>query len=325
MMSKHSMHRLLNAQLCLSLVLVFLTLRNEARASGPPITALAFDPSQTELLVGSQAGVQTYSWPELKAGTALNTEQEQVHDIAFSPDGKLLAIASGTPGETGSLEIWNWPKREKLAAHHLHADVIYQQAFRGDSKRLFTASHDGGVFEVEPISGNVVREFTGHSGPVRSLCLVDNDKTLVTAGNDQTIRVWDTATGKLLRSLHNHTKAVHALAQKPLTNASGLPIVGSIGADGTIRLWQPTIGRMMRFRRLPSSLPLALAWTFDGETLLVADDKGAVHTIDYETLETLATLDAKTARTTNLVLSPDGKTALVGGSDFALKKFLLPE
>lgn len=302
-----------------SLIVLALSLPAHTLHAGPPVTALAFDPQGSELLVGSQNGVQRYSWPDLKAGEILKSELDQVHDLAFSPNGTSLAIAGGTAGETGQLELWSWPNRQKVAAYDLHADVIYQLAWSRDAKRLFTASHDGEVFEIDTGTGQILHRFLGHSEPVRAVCFLDDEHMLVTAGNDQTIRVWDTKTGQLLRSLHNHTKAVHAIALKPKANASELPVIATIGADGTIRLWQPTIGRMMKFRRLDAAIPLAMAWSADGQALIVTDDRGSLHIINPQTLESQTTLETKTERPLNLLLSPDGKTAIAGGKDLSLQ------
>ena len=307
----------------LSLGLLILSLSAQCLAGAPPITALAFDPTETELLAGSQKGVERYSWPDLKPGEMLKTNLQQIHDIAFSPDGKSLAIAGGTPGSSGELELWQWPSAQKLATYKLHSDVIYQLAWIANSKRLFTASHDGEVLEVAPSSGMITQRFVGHSQPVRALLLLPDQQTLLTAGNDQTIRVWDTKTGNLLRSLHNHTKAVHALALKPQSKDGELPIAASIGADGTLRLWQPTIGRMMRFRRLPASVPLALAWYGKGECLLVTDDKGHLHIIDSETLEIKNMITTKSHQSVSLLITKDGTTLIVGGQHGLLQKFLL--
>jgi hypothetical protein len=65
-----------------------LTLAGSILAAEPPITAIAFDPAETLLLTGSQAGVKTYTWPDLKRGKSIATELKQVHDLVFSPDGK---------------------------------------------------------------------------------------------------------------------------------------------------------------------------------------------------------------------------------------------
>src|SRR5262245_54281103 len=68
-----------------------------------PITALAASRDGGTIWFGSQAGVFA-----LDAGRepmpALTTELDFVHHLALSPDGSLIAVAGGTPGEFGAVE-----------------------------------------------------------------------------------------------------------------------------------------------------------------------------------------------------------------------------
>jgi WD40 repeat protein len=155
------------------------------------------------------------------------------------------------------------------------------------------------------------------------LCLLEDQESLVSAGNDQTIRVWNTKTGQLARSLSNHTQAILGLAKRPSTENSKLPIIASFGADGTVRLWQPTIGRMVRFLRLSSSTPLALAWSSDGENLFLTQNQGELQRIDPDTLEILSSRKSAVRQPLSLVITQDGKQAVVGGMAGKVQKIEL--
>ncbi|MEJ7637159.1 MAG: hypothetical protein WKF75_04000, partial [Singulisphaera sp.] len=92
---------------------------------------------------------------------------------------------------------------------------------------------------------------------------------VLSAGIDETIRLWDVDSGQSLRTLSNHTRPVHHLALRPNADDDTPPSVASVSEDRTVRLWQPTIGRLVRFVRL-KSVPMEVAWTADGRTLYVA-------------------------------------------------------
>ncbi|MGH7129884.1 MAG: hypothetical protein ACREIV_15040, partial [Planctomycetaceae bacterium] len=78
------------------------------------MTALVFSPDGRTLLVGSQAGVEVRSWPELKSLRTLDSELPHVADLAFSPDGTKLAVVGGSAAESGVVEIFHWPQGTRV-------------------------------------------------------------------------------------------------------------------------------------------------------------------------------------------------------------------
>ncbi|MDF5755743.1 AAA family ATPase [Spongiactinospora sp. TRM90649] len=84
---------------------------------------------------------------------------------------------------------------------------------------------------------------TGHEGRVNALAtgFADGRPSAVTAGDDQTVRLWDLA-GHAQRGLpmRGHRGPVTGVA---LTAIDGTPVAVSTGADGTVRLWDLPEGR----------------------------------------------------------------------------------
>jgi WD40 repeat protein len=289
-----------------------------AFAAEPPITALAFTPDGKAILVGSQAGVQVRDWPDLKPLRSLATELASVHDFAFSPDGKMLAIAGGSPAEKGTVELVRWPDGTLLHRVSPHKDVIHAVAWSSDSLAIVTASADQTVRKLDARMGKPTGVFEGHSRGVLAAVFLPGDKQLVTAGGDESLRVWDAESSKAERILPNHTKPVTGLAVRPAGDRSTPPILVSISDDRTVRLWQPTTGRMIRFARLPSE-PRAVAWTADGALILVACKDGALRVIDPETVELRQTIPAVEGVAYALAVASDG-SSLVGGRNGQLKR-----
>jgi len=289
-----------------------------ACAAEPPITALAFTPDGKSVLVGSQAGVQVRTWPDLKPLRLLGTEVANVHDLAFSPDGKTLAIAGGSPAEKGTVELLRWPEGTLLYRARPHKDVIYAVAWSADSATIVTASADQTVRKVDARTGKQTGLFEGHSRGVLTAVFLPGDKQFVTAGGDESLRVWDAESGKVERILPNHTKSVTGLAVRPGGDTSAPPTLASISDDRTVRLWQPTVGRMVRFARVPSE-PRAVAWTTDGASILVACKDGGLRVIDPESVEVRRTIPAIEGVAYALAVAPDG-SVVIGGRDGRLKR-----
>ena len=88
--------------------------------TAPPITAVAFATDGKHVILGSQAGIQILSWPELKKANHAKTDLSHVHDLAFSPDGKTLLVAGGSPAEEGTVEVFSWPELKRIDRSKAH-------------------------------------------------------------------------------------------------------------------------------------------------------------------------------------------------------------
>jgi FOG: WD40 repeat len=293
-----------------------LTILLLAAPPAPPIVALAITPDGAQVVTASQAGVQLRSLPDLAIKQSLATQLVQVHDLAFSPDGKLLVIAGGSPAEQGKVEIWRWPdatlKRELPAG----GDLAYRVSWNADGTQLAIAGGDRKV-RISPASGGEIKTYECHSAAVLATAWLPADDIVLSAGVDQSIRVLEPATGTIRRSLDNHTAAVRDLAIRPGQH-DGPVMVASCGADRTVRFWQPTIGRLVRFAKLPSP-PTALAWTASGSHVLAACEDGKLRSVNPETIEVAEFAPALTGFAYSVAALPNGSGALLAGAGGQLR------
>src|SRR5262245_52524163 len=289
-------------------------------APRPPITALAISPDGKFAVVGSQAGLKVLPWPALDPGKAraLPTTLSHVHDVAFSPDGKTLAAVGGRPARRGTIELYSWPEGKLLRKVDASKDLLYGVSWRSDSKALVTAGADQ-VVRIHAATLKTLRSLEGHSrGALAAVFLPTG--AVVSAGLDESLRVWSGDKGALLRTLSNHTRPVLGLAVRPATGKA-LPMVASVSEDGTLRLWQPTIGRLVRFVRL-KSVPLAVAWSADGEKVLASCKDGRVRVIDPDTVEVLEERKGIDGVAHSLAGAKDG-SVLGGGQGGQLRRVTL--
>ncbi len=263
-------------------VLAFLAL---SLAAPPPVTALAFAPDGQSVLIGSQSGIEVRSYPALEVSRTLATEIPNVHDLAFSPDGKTLAVAGGIPGKRGhsSSSSSSGPSGKAASAPPLpHRDSIYKLAWQSNSATVLTAGGDSSVCLVEVSSGKTLRTLEGHSKGVLAVAFLPGDEQFLSAGIDETVRLWNSKTGDVARSFVNHTKPVTDLAVRP--GGAAPPMVVTVSEDRTVRLWQPTVGRLVRFARL-DTIPTAVAWAKDGSKIFAACKDGKLRVLDPDTMD----------------------------------------
>ncbi|MCA9263091.1 MAG: hypothetical protein KDA60_04560 [Planctomycetales bacterium] len=304
-----------------ALVVLVLWAPRLAAAAQPPVTSLALSHDETELLVGSQAGVIVKSYPELKESRKLMTELVHVHDIQFSPDGTLVALAGGKPSIHGEVEIRRWPDGELVVTCGDFKDLVYALSWRADGRYLAAVSGDGRGAVWQTVDWTQTRQLQGHSQRVVSVCWLPGEEGFVTASMDATLRVWKLDEADAVRILANHTDGVVALAVNP--NTPGPVTMASGSRDRSIRIWQPAIGRLVRFARLERAEPLALAWSPDGHWLIASATDGHAYVIDPATAEIKQDLAAVPEWGYSVVVTSQGE-AIVGGLEGELRRVALP-
>jgi RNA polymerase sigma factor (sigma-70 family) len=119
-------------------------------------------------------------------------------DIAFSPDGRTLAVVGGMPGtlnETGEVQLWDAATGKELRRFTGHRERVGAVAFSPDGRTLATGSLDRTVRLWEVATGQERRQFSGHQNWISSLAFSRDGRLLASSSADATALVWD-ATGR---------------------------------------------------------------------------------------------------------------------------------
>src|SRR5262249_27849402 len=137
-----------------------------------------------------------------------------VQDVALSPDGTLAASA----GLDLALRVWDIKTKKEIVFIVNHRSSARSVAFSPDSKMLLSSysSTDGeeAIKLHEVATRKLIRSFRGHTGTVSRAVFRPDGKSIVSAGTDGTLRVWDVATGKELLKV-SHGSAVNDVAVSP--------------------------------------------------------------------------------------------------------------
>jgi WD40 repeat protein len=166
--------------------------------------------------------------------------------IAFSPDGRRLAVAIGEEVRVLDTAEGNVKRRWKGPLL-----FIPQVAFSPDSHRVAAAGHDGNVRVWDVEDGRELQRLRGHGAAIRTLAWSPDGRLLLTGAGDLTARLWNASSGDMLLTFRGHLGEVWGVAFRPDGKQAA-----TASNDGTARVWdiegRRVVGTLVRVLALAS-------------------------------------------------------------------------
>ncbi len=287
---------------------------------------------------------QSTEWT-VPEGTIVHLGEEPINDIAYSPDGRLLAAAS----DSG---IWLYDTVTHHEVVHIvgHQGLVNSISFSPDSKKLASGDSRAYVYlwdvatgkrlwANDPYFGNTSVSFspsgqtvagagdqdfyllnvaTGRTSlrvnlargnVLQDVSFSPDGRMLATGNVDGRVFLYDVRSRRYRHTLEGHTDSVLSVAFNP----SGL-IVASAGLDQTVRLWNVITGALRHTLEGHTYDVNSVSFRPDGRILASAGDQ-TVRLWSVITGEHLRTFHGHTGFVNGVSFSPDGKTLASAGSD----------
>lgn len=277
------------------------------------VKSVAFSPDGTQLLSGSRDG--SVSLWTVATGAEVRrldgphrSQSPAVFTVSFSPDGR--SVLAG--GADLSATIWDAASGAQLHALEASAQFLAQARFSPNGKSLVVTTEQSVPLRWDLDSGAIVGTLD-HPG-ARAACYTPDGASVLTAGADSTIKVWDVERGVERRTLTGHTSDVLAVA---ITRDGKLVAAGA--SDGTIRLWDFASG--VETQRLANAedsggVVRSIAFSPDGARLVSSGPESDIVTVwNVSTGGALRQLRGHDARVRHVCFSPDGRFVLSVGDD----------
>jgi serine/threonine protein kinase/WD40 repeat protein len=175
-----------------------------------PVSDIVFSPDGQRVATAFSTEVKVWDAATGKPILSLQGNRNLVASVAYSPDGKHLAIASN--GKELNVGLWDAATGQVTLALQWDADRVTSVAFSPDGKRLASGGGERGkpgeVKVWDLATGKEIFTLKGHPDGVRSVDYSPDGKLLASASAEGTVKVWDSQTGQETFTVEHPNKSL---------------------------------------------------------------------------------------------------------------------
>jgi len=158
------------------------------------------------------------------------------------------------------------------------------------------------------------RTFLGHANGVTAVAFNPDGTRLASGSNDQTVKVWDIATGMEVLSLTQHTGAATSVCW----SRDGNQLVSG-SSDKTVRVWDAHTGRQLRVLTGHTGSVTSVCFSPDDKRIASSSQDRTVKVWDAQNGQQLHSLQGHKDEVSSVAFSPDGKRIASASEDKTLK------
>ena len=212
-----------------------------------PITAMAFSPDGSLLLVGGYHEITVWKTADGLLSRRIKNIGQRVHAIVFLADQKTIAVGCGEPGKNGEVRLVDFESGQLKGVVARTSDVVFDIAVRPAqtvaadpanqtaqpaANEIAIAAADGLIRIVNTDTMAETRTIANHADWVTSIAWSDDGTRLVSGSRDKSAKVFNANSGELLVSYPGHAAAVRGVAFLP----DGKQVY-SAGTDKKLHRW----------------------------------------------------------------------------------------
>ncbi len=257
----------------------------------PVLSSVAFSPDSRYLVTAAWDGtVRLWAVGAGPAKAVVGSRAAWMTEVAFSPDGKTVAIGSGNEG---IVMLFDAASGDWIDTLPYHLDEITHLEFSPDGNRLLSTSYDWAAaiwkldapeVEDEPV---YAMRAVFHEAEVLDGAFSPDGSRFATSSIDGTATISETESGKLLWQLKDHSQRVNSINWSP----DGSRVV-TASDDDTAIIWDANTGQALHRLEGHTNWVNYAEFAPDGLTVITASSDGTVTLWDSGTGESLGSVQA---------------------------------
>ncbi|MCB0176298.1 MAG: WD40 repeat domain-containing protein [Anaerolineae bacterium] len=276
------------------------------------ITSVRFSPDGTQVLTTSEDN-SVRLW-DVETATEIRRFYGHSRDVlsaAFSPDGKTIVSASGSPFNitnepNNTVRLWNTDTGVEIRRFEGHLEKVNSVDFSPDGQTIVTGSDDLTIRLWNVNSGQEIKRFDD-IGIVKAVTFSPDGQKIASISWDTNVRIWDVVSGKEI----HHFESMN-LPKTVDFSSDGQRIVTV--DNGGINVWNVETGaKLLEIAATLWDIVYSAEFSPDGQAILSANHWGYVYLWDSKTGDELRRFSHSSDNNfTTATFSPDGQIIAVG-------------
>ena len=210
----------------------------------PVIPALAYSPDGAILAIAAFHEVLLYKADGSELLARLVGVSERIESLAFSPDGKRLAVTGGLPARMGEIQVWDIAKRKLALSVPVTYDTVYGASWSPDGAKLAFGCGDNTLRGIDAKTGKQVLFMGSHNDWVLDTVFSVDGKNLVSVGRDGAAKLTELATERFIDNITSITPGalkggLASVARHP--SRDEIVIGGADGVPKVYRVFRQTV------------------------------------------------------------------------------------
>jgi WD40 repeat protein len=254
---------------------------------------------------------------------------ERIQALKFSPDGKRLAVAGGSPARMGEIQIWDVEKKELLHSVTSTFDTLYGASWSHDGTKVAFGCGDNTVRAIDAATGAQVLYQGAHNDWVLDTVFSTDSSHLVSVSRDRSMKLIEVATQRFVDNITSITPGalkggLAAVDRHPTKDE--LVVGGADGQPKLFRMYRPAdkarqigddFNKIRDFEPLPGRV-YAVEFNHDGSQIVAASSdsgKGEVRIYKTDNAALLAKYNVQQGGIYSATFNRDGSVIAAGGFD----------